>query len=291
MASLKLCLVLVVVIATLAECKEDKKNAKKRGLVSNSSKRDSVYKRQTSCSGDQFHCTNGQCIQNDWHCDTDRDCFDGSDEAGCPTDCTGEHQLKCNNGKCITREYLCDGDDDCGDMTDETDCHKQECTPGELHCDNFLCIESTWICDGEDDCGDNWDERNCTGSCSAAQFKCADGSKCIDARWECDGDLDCRDGSDEKQCTCDDTTQFKCANGLCISINWKCDRDNDCGDASDELGCPTLHPSLCSDMLTARDCALMNETVHPICLDAVDGHKYCRKYCQMCLIDPNVTHP
>merc|ERR1712141_584595 len=116
--------------------------------------------------------------------------------------------------------------------------------------------ESTWVCDGDNDCRDNWDERNCTGACAANQFKCADGSKCIDARWKCDGDDDCDDSSDELNCVCD----------------------------------PTTHPSLCGDMMTARDCALMNETAHPICADAIDGHKYCRKFCGMCLIDPNVTH-
>ncbi|XP_059153685.1 very low-density lipoprotein receptor-like [Physella acuta] len=288
MEAWKVCLLVVALVLSVGECK---KSSRKYKTNSRSLKDASIYKRQTSCGANEFQCNNGVCIQLDWQCDVDRDCSDGSDELNCPTDCTGEHQLKCNNGKCITREYLCDGDNDCGDMTDETDCHKVECTSGEIHCDNFLCIESTWLCDGDNDCGDNWDERNCTGSCSSTQFKCADGSKCIDARWECDGDRDCADSSDELNCVCDENTQFKCANGPCIPINWKCDKDNDCGDASDELGCPTLHPSLCSDMLTVRDCALMNETAHPICLDAVDGHKYCRKFCNLCMIDPNITHP
>merc|ERR1711934_1220419 len=212
------------------------------------------FKRQAaSCAANEFTCTSGQCIQSDWTCDTEKDCTDGSDELNCAADCSGAHQLKCNNGKCITKEFQCDGDDDCGDLTDEVDCHKVQCPQGEVQCDNYLCIEAAWVCDGDNDCRDNWDERNCTGACSDAQFKCG--------------------------------------NGRCIDATWRCDRDNDCGDVSDEINCPTIHPSLCDDMMTARDCALMNETAHPICMDAIDGHKYCRKFCSLCMpVDPNVTH-
>merc|ERR1712241_1639747 len=247
----KVCLVLLVAVAICAEAKVGKKHSKK-----NVNPKPRTYaKRQApaACKADEFTCKDGSCIQTDWVCDTEADCADKSDEVGCPTDCSGTHQLLCKNGQCITKEFQCDGDDDCGDLTDEVDCHKIECPAGEVQCDNFLCIEATWVCDGDNDCRDNWDERNCTGACAANQFKCADGSKCIDARWKCDG-------------------------------------DDDCDDSSDEQNCPTIHPSLCGDMMTARDCALMNETAHPICADAIDGHKYCRKFCGMCLIDPNVTH-
>merc|ERR550532_3053697 len=244
----KVCLVLLVAVAICAEAKVGKKHSKK-----NVNPKPSLAKRQApaACKADEFTCKDGSCIQTDWVCDTEADCADKSDEDGCPTDCSGTHQLQCKNGQCITKEFQCDGDDDCRD---------------------------------------NWDERNCTGACAANQFKCADGSKCIDARWKCDGDDDCDDSSDELNCVCDATTEWKCANGRCIDATWRCDRDNDCGDVSDEQNCPTIHPSLCGDMMTARDCALMNETAHPICADAIDGHKYCRKFCGMCLIDPNVTH-
>merc|ERR1711934_173229 len=209
----KVCLVLLVAVA-LTEAKAGKKNNK------NVNPKTRYYKRQiASCAAGEFACKNGQCIETDWVCDTESDCTDGSDEANCPSDCSGSHQLKCGNGKCISKEFQCDGDNDCGDNTDEQDCHKVDCPAGEIQCDNYLCVETTWICDGDNDCGDNWDERNCTGDCNDLQYKCKDGSKCIDKRWMCDG-------------------------------------DNDCGDASDEINCPTIHPSLCDDMMTARDCAL-----------------------------------
>jgi len=269
----------LLVVALVAEAKKGYKNPMER-------KARSINLRQTtaSCGPNEFQCNDGACIQSEWTCDTDSDCTDGSDELNCPSDCSGEHQLKCNNGQCITSEFRCDGDDDCGDSTDEVDCHKVTCPAGEVQCDNFLCIEETWLCDGDDDCRDGWDEKNCQSSCRTDQFKCADGSRCIDARWQCDGDDDCQDQSDETQCVCQ-VNEFKCDNGKCIDATWKCDGDNDCGDVSDEHLCPTIHPSLCQDMMEIRDCALMNDTTHPICMDQQDGFKFCRKYCHMCLSD------
>jgi len=39
----------------------------------------------SSCSTGEFECASGRCIPGLWHCDTDDDCGDGSDE----TNCTG----------------------------------------------------------------------------------------------------------------------------------------------------------------------------------------------------------
>ncbi|XP_076460131.1 uncharacterized protein LOC143293107 [Babylonia areolata] len=210
-----------------------------------------------TCGPNQFRCHSfGQCIQEEWVCDTERDCFDGSDERACAHNCTG--------GKHQGPRY------------------KVECSAGEVQCDNFRCIEETWLCDGSDDCGTNWDEHNCASSCQSTQFLCSDGSHCIDRRWMCDGHDDCRDQSDETSCVCQ-VNEFKCNHGKCIPENWKCDGDNDCGDFSDEHACPTIHPTLCGDMMTARDCSLMNDTSHPICLDQEDGFKFCRKFCGLCI--------
>jgi len=247
------------------------------------------YTRQVhaTCGPNQFQCHNGQCIQDEWVCDTDIDCWDHSDEHNCPTDCTGDHQLKCNNGRCIPHEFRCDGNNDCHDNTDELDCHKNTCPAGEAQCDNYICVEEAWLCDGDNDCKDNWDETNCVDTCNDRQFRCANGQRCIDSRWVCDGEDDCKDKSDETNCTCTDT-EYKCANGKCIPTRWRCDGQNDCGDFSDETthGCPTVHPSLCRNMMHPRDCALMNETTTPICLGET-GFKFCRKWCNLCIHTPD----
>ncbi|XP_059153652.1 low-density lipoprotein receptor-related protein 4-like [Physella acuta] len=249
----------------------------------------SFYKKQAVCDVEQFHCHDGGCINGLWECDMDKDCEDGSDELNCPTDCTGEHQLQCHNGYCLAGYFHCDGYDDCGDNSDELDCHLIQCEEGQVKCPNHRCIQLSWVCDGANDCGDGWDESNCTSGCNFYQFECADQSRCIPLSWQCDGGADCPDESDERNCVCDPVTQWQCDTGRCININWRCDHDNDCGDLSDELGCPTLHPSICSDLLSMRACALMNETTHPICLTYDDGHKYCRKYCDLCQ-DDVTTH-
>ncbi|KAH9487496.1 hypothetical protein Btru_074770, partial [Bulinus truncatus] len=162
------------------------------------------------------------------------------------------------------------------------------CLPNEIKCDNNLCIPANWVCDGDNDCRDNWDERDCYHSCAADQYMCTDGSKCFPDSYVCDGSFDCYDRSDEKNCVCNETSQFKCADGRCINKLWRCDRDNDCGDASDELGCPTLHHTMCLNYLNLRDCALLNDTTYPICLNDEDGYKYCREYCKMCVTDLKV---
>ncbi|BFZ10345.1 hypothetical protein BsWGS_13385 [Bradybaena similaris] len=146
----KTCLLVFIAFAVFSHCTKMKL------------KRIRVSRQQETCGALEFQCSSGWCIQQDWVCDTERDCPDNSDELhNCPTDCSGEHQLKCNNGKCISREYQCDGDNDCGDGTDENGCAAHACSGGEVKCDNNLCIEDSWICDGDNDCRDGWDERNC----------------------------------------------------------------------------------------------------------------------------------
>ncbi|KAL8596219.1 hypothetical protein ACOMHN_021259 [Nucella lapillus] len=126
-------------------------------------KRSHIRAVRAVCGADEYRCHDGSCIQNEWLCDTDTDCLDGSDERNCPSDCSGDHQFLCHNGQCITNEFRCDGDDDCGDHSDEQLCNMY-CPAHEVKCPHTnICIEDAFLCDGDNDCNDNWDEQpeNC----------------------------------------------------------------------------------------------------------------------------------
>ncbi|XP_072032689.1 uncharacterized protein [Amphiura filiformis] len=192
------------------------------------------------CPDTTFNCANGRCIERDQWCDGRRDnCRDNSDEDNC-IDCT-EDEYRCRTNVCISSDYKCDYVSDCEDNSDEIDgC---VCDPEtEFMCAGGGCINATWYCDSEEDCFDGSDEVNCT--CSEDQFQC-DNGECVPDSYRCDYVNDCGDNSDEvADCECDPEIEFECESGGCINGQWICDDEEDCYDGSDEIVCnaTTMEP-------------------------------------------------
>ncbi|PVD27755.1 hypothetical protein C0Q70_12927 [Pomacea canaliculata] len=44
---------------------------------------DAKIKRASDCGDGHYACSNGQCIQEEWLCDTEDDCGNNEDEVGC----------------------------------------------------------------------------------------------------------------------------------------------------------------------------------------------------------------
>ncbi|XP_057695606.1 sortilin-related receptor [Corythoichthys intestinalis] len=203
-------------------------------------------KRESTCSANQYRCSNGRCISKIWKCDSDNDCGDMSDEQECPTTtCDPNNQFRCvSTGSCIPLSFQCDHEDDCGDNSDEEHCESHVCGNDEFTCARGVCIRESWRCDGDNDCRDWSDEVNCTGghhTCESSSFQCHTGH-CIPKRWTCDGDNDCQDGSDEDPQYCDGPSckGFPCSNGTCLPVTSHCNGMKECPDGADEDYCDPL---------------------------------------------------
>uniref|UniRef100_A0A674KCQ2 Heparan sulfate proteoglycan 2 n=1 Tax=Terrapene triunguis TaxID=2587831 RepID=A0A674KCQ2_9SAUR len=191
-----------------------------------------------ACTGEEFACTSGECIDKEFRCDRRPDCRDMSDEQNCGRGGSsfpkaGSHsclfcrpwlphlpvrhpleqrpcrrdEAVCSNKQCIPRDYLCDGERDCLDGSDELSCGTPTpCEPNEFKCRNGHCALKLWRCDGDNDCVDGSDEVDCPtkgpdDTCSPDQFTCVSSRTCIPASYQCDEEADCPDRSDEVGCT------------------------------------------------------------------------------------------
>ncbi|KAL4221278.1 Semaphorin-5A [Mactra antiquata] len=113
--------------------------------------------------------------------------------------CSG-NQFRCRDGVCINANQLCDGLQHCSANEDELICEPRGCTANQFACDDGKCIAATQVCDGEQNCINNEDETICPRKgCERNQLTCFD--KCVNASSLCNGVVDCPNGADESDCS------------------------------------------------------------------------------------------
>nr|CAD7455351.1 unnamed protein product [Timema tahoe] len=151
------------------------------------------------CAAQELPCRSGECLAPSTRCNGVKDCRDGSDEFGCPTNsepatqpttpstpgttattistttststarsfpiqdkCRADDKVRCADGSIyICRVHICDGNPDCPQGDDEKDCPLDECATGEFMCDLTRCIPASKRCDSQQDCTDGTDEQEC----------------------------------------------------------------------------------------------------------------------------------
>jgi len=209
---------------------------------------------ELECEELQLMCEDlQQCIPEEWRCDHEEDCEDGSDEWDCPPpeprpgqnlgdDCTGDHNICVGDLTCLGYNHSghegrictigCQLDEDCDD-------------------EDFRCMQPA---EGLGWClpSDTFPEDP---GCEDNEFECHDGSDCVPPEEMCDGENNCDDGTDEADCPEPEPEEFCCADGIgCVPLDKQCNGDNDCVDHSDEFNCPARGCGPLSDCFGGCHC-------------------------------------
>ncbi|XP_037547981.1 LDL receptor repeat-containing protein egg-1-like [Nematolebias whitei] len=173
--------------------------------------------------------------------------------------------MLCEDGtECVLYSHVCDGEKDCKDGSDEAGCEMTRSTndssankssvkaqaachsPSVLCPSAQICISPSQFCNEIKDCPDGFDEKSCLKSCpSKTDFHCKDHRNCVPKSLVCDGVSHCHDGSDEVDCPNAPQRNVKCRFGsrlcrdgaACVPLSHVCDGERDCQDGSDEEGC------------------------------------------------------
>ncbi|XP_056907560.1 low-density lipoprotein receptor class A domain-containing protein 3 isoform X1 [Takifugu flavidus] len=126
----------------------------------------------TECnSPGNFMCADGKCVPGGWQCNGFPDCFDKSDERGCPkfkSKCAPTFFACANGVHCIIGRFRCNGFSDCPDGSDEENCSNPLlCSETRFKCRNGNCVDRSFLCNGQDNCQDNSDEERCLTTAEA----------------------------------------------------------------------------------------------------------------------------
>ncbi|NWU95282.1 LRP2 protein, partial [Upupa epops] len=100
--------------------------------------------------------------------------------------------VPCRDGtECVAQEYMCDGEKDCADGSDEDGCgqlcdtpgHPAACQNHEYPCGLETCLNISLVCNGQRDCAGGLDEEGncsmpCQGSCAHFCYPSPQGPRC-----------------------------------------------------------------------------------------------------------------